>query len=99
MNITKDAVIMPICVPKLDHDALLSNYTKSNHFTRYLNNSKHTVAGVGSKDDWMVLVISTNTSSGDFSSSSATSLLARANWKGHWLVLTFFLSALIILIN
>ena len=97
MNTTKDGVIMPVCVPNLDHDALLSNYTKSNRFTMYLNNSKYTVAGVGSDDDWMVLVISTNTSSGDFS--SATSLLAGANWKGHWLVLAFFLSALIVLIN
>ncbi|KAJ1387448.1 putative GPI-anchored protein [Sesbania bispinosa] len=96
INSTKDGVIMPVCVPKLDSDALFSNYTKSNRFTKYLNNSKYTIAGVGSEDDWMVLIISTNTASGDFS--SATSLLAHA-WNAHCLLLAFFLTALIVLIN
>nr|AFK48797.1 unknown [Medicago truncatula] len=74
---------MPMCVPKLDQDDLFSNYTKNSHFTKYLNNSKYIIAGVGSEDDWMVLIISTNTTSGDFS--SANSLLVGA-WKGQWVV-------------
>lgn len=84
INSTKDGVIMPVCVHKLDPDDLFSNYTKTSHFTKYLNNSKYTIAGVGSDDDWMVLIISTNTSSGDFS--SATSLLPEA-FMGHLLLL------------
>ncbi|TKY52209.1 GPI-anchored protein [Spatholobus suberectus] len=95
INITRDGVIMPVCVPKLDSDALFSNYTKSNRYTKYLNNSKYSVAGIGSEDDWMVLIISTNTSSGDLS--SATSLLAGA-WS-HCLMLASFLSAFIVLFS
>lgn len=88
---------MPICVPKLDQDDLFSNYTQNSHFTKYLNNSKYTIAGVGSEDDWMVLIISTNTTnSGDFS--SASSFLAGA-WKGHWLLMTTFLSVFVFLFN
>ena len=96
INTTKDGVIMPLCVPKLDPDALFSNYTKSNRFSKYLNNSKYKIAGIGSEDDWMVLIISTNTSSGDFS--SATSLLSGA-LKGHYLMMAFFLSTFIVLLN
>ncbi|KAK2403064.1 putative GPI-anchored protein [Trifolium repens] len=97
INTTKDGVIMPVCVPKLDQDNLFSNYTKYSHFTKYLNNSKYTIAGVGSEDDWMVLIISTNTSSGDFS--YASSLLV-GSWKGHWLMMmaTFF-SVIVFLFN
>jgi hypothetical protein len=76
---------------------LFSNYTKYSHFTKYLNNSKYTIAGVGSEDDWMVLIISTNTSSGDFS--SASSLLVGV-WKGHWLLMmATFLSVIVFLFN
>lgn len=95
-NTTKDGVIMPVCVHELDRDALFSNYTKSNRYTKYLNNSKYKIAGVGSENDWMVLIISTNTSSGDFS--SATSLLAEA-WKSHYLMLVFFFSTIVVLFN
>lgn len=97
INTTKDAVIMPVCVPDLDSDALFSNYTKNSNFTKYLNNSKYTIAGVASEEDWMVLIISTGTASGDFS--SATSLLAGAYWKGHCLLMAAFFSAVLLLIN
>lgn len=97
INTTKDGVIMPMCVPKLDQDDLFSNYTKNSHFTKYLNNSKYIIAGVGSEDDWMVLIISTNTTSGNFS--SANSLLVGA-WKGQWLLMTtLFLSVFVFMFN
>lgn len=90
INTTQDGVIMPVYVPKLDKDDAFSNYTKKSHFTKYLNDSKYTIAGVGSDHDWMVLIISTNTTSGDFS--SASSLIAG---KGHWLVVATFLSVFV----
>ncbi|CAL0300085.1 unnamed protein product [Lupinus luteus] len=90
INTTNDAIIMPVCVHNLDSDALFLNYTKTYRFTKYLNSSKYTIAGLGSEDDWMVLVLSTNSSSGEFS--SATSLLAHA-WKGYCLVLALFFTA------
>lgn len=96
VNTTKEGVIMPLCVPKLNTDDLFSNYTKYHRYTKYLNNSKYKIAGIGSENDWMVLIVSTNTSSGDFS--NATSLLAQA-LKGHFLMLALFLSALMVFIN
>lgn len=83
---------MPVYVSKLDQDDVFSNYTKKGHFTKYLNDSKYTIAGVGSDDDWMVLIISTNSTSGDFS--SAGSLIA---WKGHWLLMATFMSVFVFL--
>ncbi|QCE07356.1 hypothetical protein DEO72_LG9g2375 [Vigna unguiculata] len=93
INATAEGVIMPLCVPKLSLDDLFSNYTKSNRFTKYLNSSKYKSAGVGSEDDWMVFIVSTNTSSGDFSFSSASSLLP------HFLMLAFFFTTLLLFFN
>ena len=62
-NNTLDGKILPICVPKLDPTAVLSNYTNS-QYAKYLNDSSYTGARIGSKDDWMVVVLSTNTLSG-----------------------------------
>ncbi|XP_057423196.1 uncharacterized GPI-anchored protein At5g19250-like [Lotus japonicus] len=95
LNTTSGGVVMPVCVPKLDPDYLFSNYTKSSRFNKYLNNSRYTIAGVGSEDNWMVLIISTDTASGDFS--SATSLLSEA-WTSHCMLLAFF-SVLVVLLS
>ncbi|WVY98923.1 hypothetical protein V8G54_031074 [Vigna mungo] len=89
INTTTEGVIMPLCVPKLNSDDLFSNYTKSNRFTKYLNNSNYKSAGVGSEDDWMVFIVATNSSSGDFS--SASSLLP------HFLMAAFFFATLVLL--
>ena len=72
-NITLDGVILPICVPKWDPTTVLSNYTNS-QYAKYLNDSSYTGARIGSKDDWMVVVLSTNTSTGSLS--GAASLIA-----------------------
>ncbi|QCD77739.1 hypothetical protein DEO72_LG1g1366 [Vigna unguiculata] len=70
---TTDGVILPVCVPKLEPTIVLSNYTHSDRCAQFLNNSKYSGAGLGSEDDWMVLVLTTNTATGTFSASSATS--------------------------
>lgn len=69
MNSTADGVIMPVCVPKLIPTLVLTNYTRS-QYAKHLNSSKFTGAGIGSEDDWMVLILTTNTPSGDFASSA-----------------------------
>lgn len=89
VNSTIDGVVMPVCVPNLDRNSVLSNYTESDHYAKYVNSSDYTGAGVGSENDWMVLVLTTNTSSGSFS--SASSLLADA-CKGRHLLLALFLA-------
>ncbi|XP_061348415.1 uncharacterized GPI-anchored protein At5g19250-like [Gastrolobium bilobum] len=78
INTTTDGVILPVCVAKLEPTVLLSNYTHSDRYARYLNNSRYTGAGLGSEHDWMVLVLTTNTTTGTFSAS--ISLHAKPSW-------------------
>ncbi|KAF5463435.1 hypothetical protein F2P56_019350 [Juglans regia] len=66
VNNTVDGVLMPVCVPKLDPTLVLSNYTNS-QYAKYLNDSSYTGAGIASEDDWIVVILSTNTSTGNFS--------------------------------
>lgn len=98
MNTTKDGVVMPVCVPKLDRNIVLSNYTESDHYAKYVNDSKYIGAGAGAENDWIVLILTTNTSSGDFS--SATSLLAHHACNGHHLlILPLILASLLLLFH
>lgn len=90
ISTTTDGVILPVCVAKLEPTVALSNYTHSDRYARYLNNSKYTGLGLGSEDDWMVLVLTTNTTTGSFSS-AGTSLLANAALMGLLLLALFLL--------
>ncbi|KAK4273479.1 hypothetical protein QN277_021869 [Acacia crassicarpa] len=74
INSTSNGVILPACVAKLEPTVLLTNFTHNNPYASYLNNSLYTGVGLGSEDDWMVLVLTTNTSTGSFSSASASLL-------------------------
>ncbi|KAH7846049.1 hypothetical protein Vadar_009110 [Vaccinium darrowii] len=68
-NTTREGVILPVCVPNHIETLMLTNYTHT-QYSKHLNNSKYTGAGVGSEDDWMVVVLTTNTPSGSFASTS-----------------------------
>ncbi|KAJ7977987.1 Glycoprotein membrane GPI-anchored protein [Quillaja saponaria] len=95
INTTIDGVIMPACVPNLDPTAVLANYTHSHLYTKYLNDSKYSGAGVGSEDDWIIVILSTNTSTGSFS--GAASLVSDIG-RSHCMV-TFLLGLLIVLMS
>ncbi|KAK9292241.1 hypothetical protein L1049_020205 [Liquidambar formosana] len=69
-NTTRDGVILPACVPKLVSTLVLANYTET-QYARYLNDSKYTGIGIGSEDDWIVVVLTTNTPTGSFASAAA----------------------------
>ncbi|XP_022999135.1 uncharacterized GPI-anchored protein At3g06035-like [Cucurbita maxima] len=75
INTTTDAIVMPVCVPKLVQTLLLANYTHS-QYAKYLNDSRFVGAGVGSEDDWMVVVLTTGASGGSFEGSGTGSLVA-----------------------
>lgn len=81
-NSTADAIIMPVCVPDLVPTLVLTNYTHT-ALAKYLNNSKYTGVGVGSEDNWMVVVLTTNTPTGSFS--GALSLVPKVGF-GHYMV-------------
>ncbi|CAH1419727.1 unnamed protein product [Lactuca virosa] len=69
-NTTADGVILPVCVPKRVPTLVLTNYTQSS-YASYLNNSRYTGIGLGKEDDWMVVVLTTNTPAGTFSNMAA----------------------------
>ncbi|XP_030957789.1 uncharacterized GPI-anchored protein At5g19250-like [Quercus lobata] len=84
-NNTVQGVILPVCVPRLDPFLVLSNYTTP-QYAKYLKDSNYTGTGIGSEDNWMVVVLSTNTSTGNFS--GAASLIANVR-MGKSLVALF----------
>ncbi|RVW53281.1 putative GPI-anchored protein [Vitis vinifera] len=73
INYTRDGVIMQVCVPHRVPTLVLTNFTQS-HYSRYLNDSKFTGVGVGSEDDWVVAVLSTNGIEGSFSGASRAAM-------------------------
>lgn len=67
LNVTtsRDAVILPACVPNLDQDMVLSNYTNSK-YSGSLNDTRYAGIGIGSDDNWIVVILTTNTPTGNF---------------------------------
>ncbi|KAL2244070.1 UNVERIFIED_CONTAM: putative GPI-anchored protein [Sesamum indicum] len=63
---TRDGQIMPACVPNLDSGLVLSNFTKS-QYSGYLNGTQYTGIGIGSEDNWIVVVLTTSTPEGNYS--------------------------------
>lgn len=66
---TRDGQIMPACVPNLQPDLVLSNFTLS-QYSRYLNDTQYTGIGIGSDENWVVVVLTTSTPQGDYSQGS-----------------------------
>ncbi|XP_058773050.1 uncharacterized GPI-anchored protein At3g06035-like [Vicia villosa] len=62
---TRDGSIMPACVPGLVPSIVLSNFTQS-LYSQSLNDSKYTGIGIGSEDNWIVVILTTNTPGGSF---------------------------------
>lgn len=56
---------MPACVPGLVPAVVLTNYTKS-QYNRFLNDSQYSGVGIANEGDWVVVVLSTSTGSGDY---------------------------------
>lgn len=63
---TRDGQILPACVPNLDPALVLSNFTKS-LYSGYLNDTKFSGIGIGSEDNWIVVVLTTSTPEGNYS--------------------------------
>lgn len=71
VNTTTDGAIMPVCVHKLVPTVVLTNYTRS-QYAKQLNNSKYTGVGLGSEDDWMVVILTTSTQTGSFAGAAVS---------------------------
>lgn len=81
---------MPSCVPNLERTLLLTNYTQS-QYSRFLNDSKFTGVGFGTEDNWMVVVLTTNTPGGSFTPATGDGSNGASFVPGiglmHWLFL------------
>ncbi|KAL8158173.1 hypothetical protein AgCh_002745 [Apium graveolens] len=67
---TRDGVILPACVPNLAQDIVLSNYTRS-QYSNSLNDTKYTGIGIGADDNWIVVILTTDTPTGNFATGSS----------------------------
>lgn len=79
---TKDGSVMPACVPNLDPSLVLTNFTKT-LYSGNLNDTKYTGAGIGSDGNWIVVVLTTNTSEGSFETYNAASLTTKIDHISH----------------
>ncbi|BBN68895.1 Glycoprotein membrane precursor GPI-anchored protein [Prunus dulcis] len=71
-NSTQDGVILPVCVPKLVPTLVLTNYTHSPKYVKYLNDSRFSGVGVGSEDNWAVVVLASSNPSGNFANAAGS---------------------------
>ncbi|KAM7485580.1 hypothetical protein LguiA_001589 [Lonicera macranthoides] len=62
---TRDGVILPACVPNLVPSIVLTNFTQT-EYSNYLNDTKFTGAGIGSDNNWIVLILTTDTPEGNY---------------------------------
>ena len=88
---TREGMIMPACVPNLVASQLLSNFTQS-QYSEYLNDTKYTGIGIGTEDNWMVVVLTTSTPGGSFATYNAASLVSKTSLIYHllFLLMSFF---------
>ncbi|KAK2458350.1 hypothetical protein P8452_04991 [Trifolium repens] len=75
---TRDGAVMPACVPGLATNLVLANFTKS-LYSQNLNDTQYTGIGIGSEDNWIVVVLTTNTPTGNFApdNSNAANLISK----------------------
>ncbi|KAK6118569.1 hypothetical protein DH2020_047682 [Rehmannia glutinosa] len=94
VNTTRDGMILPVCVPGRVATLVLTNYTQSQN-SRYLNASRFTGAGIGTEDDWTVLVLTTSTTGGSFASRACRHVIFA--WS-HYLLLSVFLMVFMVVV-
>ncbi|MQL73776.1 hypothetical protein Taro_006138 [Colocasia esculenta] len=87
--VTQDGQILPACVPGLTPSLVLANFTKS-QYNQFLNDTSYTGAGIASEGNWIVLVLSTNTSQGNFATVEGGSAILEASVR--YSLLSLFLA-------
>ena len=86
-SVTEDGQVMPACVPGLVADVVLTNYTKS-QYNRFLNDTKYSGVGIANEGDWVVVVLSTSTDSGDYSPAPPGSNWAPSVQPFSWMIVS-----------
>lgn len=91
---TRDGMIMPACVPDLDPTLVLWNFTKS-QYSGNLNETTYTGAGIASEGNWIVVVLTTNSSTGSFETYKGAGYICRPS---HLYYLIVFLMGCFLLL-
>lgn len=92
---TRDGSIMPACVPNLDPGLVLSNFTGS-QYSGSLNETKFSGAGIGSAGNWVVVVLTTEGSSGSFETDKGGAFVSRPMSVYH-LMIVFLMGCFLLL--
>lgn len=84
---TRDGTVLPACVPGLVPSLVLSNFTQS-LYSENLNDTKYTGIGIGSEDNWIVVVLTTDTPAGTFApyDSNGANMISQIGFL-YWLML------------
>ncbi|RWV84050.1 hypothetical protein BHE74_00019787 [Ensete ventricosum] len=69
-TVTRDGSIMPACVPGLDPQLVLANFTES-QYNQNLNDSSYVGIGTADEGNWVVVVLTTNTPAGNYAPATA----------------------------
>ncbi|KAG0448480.1 hypothetical protein HPP92_003137 [Vanilla planifolia] len=93
-EVTQDAAIMPACVPNLDTDDLLSNFTKS-QYSGSLNDSRFAGIGLADEGNWVVMVLSTDTPTGSLAPATGAGVVLNAVLYCYLVILFFALVLLL----
>ncbi|XP_022744536.1 uncharacterized GPI-anchored protein At3g06035 [Durio zibethinus] len=97
VNTTSDVIVLPVCVPKLVPTLVLTNFTRT-HYSKFINDSSFTGIGLDSEDEWMVVVLATNTPAGSLAN-GAYSLVNAKVGLGHHYMLLFLLGFVLCLLH
>ncbi|KAL5541629.1 hypothetical protein UlMin_009339 [Ulmus minor] len=62
---TRDGAVLPACVPNLVPSLVLTNFTHS-QYSENLNDTAFTGIGIGSEDNWIIVVLTTSTPEGSY---------------------------------
>lgn len=71
VSVTRDGTVLPACVPNLVPSIVLSNFTES-QYSASLNDTKYTGIGIGSENNWVVVILTTATPEGGYSPGTST---------------------------
>ncbi|KAF3454457.1 hypothetical protein FNV43_RR04904 [Rhamnella rubrinervis] len=93
INTTRGGIILPTCIPKLEESLVLADYTKS-YYKHYVLSSLYTGIGVGSKNQWVVVVFTTHDRHGSFNGTSAAFVLGLLRCVIGFFLGLFLVSAL-----
>ncbi|KAG6523905.1 uncharacterized GPI-anchored protein At5g19250-like [Zingiber officinale] len=70
-TVTRDGSIMPVCVHGLTPDLVLSNYTET-QYNQFLNDSSFVGIGIADEGNWVVVVLTTDTPTGNYAPAADT---------------------------